>query len=81
MHKFPPHAKGSPSFGGKADPPPAEKNGFHLLKGKDKNKDQSYFLYTLSQKQLSKHYFLLVHILNRKLEKLPSKQNFPPQIK
>jgi tRNA-specific 2-thiouridylase len=31
----------------------------HLLKGKDQNKDQSYFLYALNQKQLSKALFPL----------------------
>lgn len=37
-----------------------EKDGeFYLLKGKDVNKDQSYFLYTLGQKQLSKALFPL----------------------
>jgi len=33
------------------------KDGYHLLKGVDRNKDQSYFLYTLGQKQL--RYLLL----------------------
>ncbi len=32
---------------------------YHLLRGKDKNKDQSYFLYTLNQNQLSKLIFPL----------------------
>ncbi len=32
-------------------------NIYHLLKGKDGNKDQSYFLYTLNQYQLSKTLF------------------------
>jgi len=34
-----------------------DQDGFHLLKGKDQNKDQSYFLYALNQKQLSKTLF------------------------
>jgi tRNA-specific 2-thiouridylase len=37
-----------------------ERNGqFHLLKGLDHNKDQSYFLYTLGQEQLSRTLFPL----------------------
>lgn len=32
-------------------------DGYNLLRGKDGNKDQSYFLYTLGQKQLSKVMF------------------------
>ena len=32
---------------------------YRLLKGKDKNKDQSYFLYLLSQEPLSKSKFPL----------------------
>jgi len=40
-----------------------EKDGqFYLLKGKDNNKDQSYFLYTLGQAQLSKAIFPLGEI-------------------
>jgi len=36
----------------------AEKEGqFFLLRGKDQNKDQSYFLYTLGQKELSRTLF------------------------
>ncbi|MDX1795966.1 MAG: tRNA 2-thiouridine(34) synthase MnmA [Hydrogenovibrio sp.] len=34
-----------------------ENGAFHLLKGLDNNKDQSYFLYTLQQHQLSKSLF------------------------
>jgi len=34
-----------------------DKNGWHLLRGKDPNKDQSYFLAGLNQKQLSKAVF------------------------
>jgi tRNA-specific 2-thiouridylase len=36
-------------------------DGYHLLKGIDRNKDQSYFLYTLGQKQLQ---YLLLPIGN-----------------
>ncbi len=36
----------------------SEKNGeYFLLRGKDQNKDQSYFLYTLGQKELSRTLF------------------------
>ncbi|WP_024851009.1 tRNA 2-thiouridine(34) synthase MnmA [Hydrogenovibrio kuenenii] len=34
-----------------------EKGKFHLLKGLDNNKDQTYFLYTLQQNQLAKSLF------------------------
>jgi len=33
------------------------KAGYQMLAGKDKNKDQSYFLWTLTQKQLAKTFF------------------------
>lgn len=34
-----------------------DKNGFHLLRGLDESKDQSYFLYNLAQKQLEQILF------------------------
>ena len=41
----------------------SEESGlFSLLRGKDKNKDQSYFLYTLGQGQLSKTLFPIGHM-------------------
>ena len=49
-------------------------NGRYLLKkGKDKNKDQSYFLYRLTQKQLSKTIFPLGNFTKKKVRKIAKK--------
>jgi tRNA-specific 2-thiouridylase len=46
-------------------------NGRYLLrKGKDKNKDQSYFLYRLTQEQLSKTLFPLGNLTKKKVRKI-----------
>jgi tRNA-uridine 2-sulfurtransferase len=37
-------------------------HGYYLLRGKDEKKDQSYFLYTLTQKQLSYILFRIGHL-------------------
>lgn len=52
-----------------------EKNGrtFEMLKGLDKNKDQSYFLYTLNQKQLSKIFFPLGRLKKTNVRKIAQK--------
>lgn len=44
-----------------------------LLAGKDKNKDQSYFLWTLSQEQLSKTIFPVGHLAKPAVRKLAKK--------
>ena len=46
---------------------------FHLLKGKDSKKDQSYFLYRLSQKQLSKVFFPLSSYLKQEVRRIAGK--------
>jgi len=46
---------------------------YQLLAGKDKNKDQSYFLWTLSQKQLSKTLFPVGDIEKPEVRKLAKK--------
>jgi len=55
----------------------AEKNGeFFLLKGLDPNKEQSYFLYTLGQKALSKTLFPIGHLHKPELRALAKKAGF-----
>ncbi|MFH0755609.1 MAG: tRNA 2-thiouridine(34) synthase MnmA [bacterium] len=48
---------------------------FKLLAGKDKNKDQSYFLWTLNQKQLSKTLFPIGNMEKSKVRELAKKYN------
>ncbi len=52
-----------------------KKNKFLLLKGKDKKKDQSYFLYTLNQKQLKKCLFPLGYFKKKKIRKIAKNIN------
>lgn len=51
-------------------------NQWELIKAKDNNKDQSYFLYTLGQEQLSKVIFPLANIDKSKVRALAEKNNF-----
>ncbi|MCF6325634.1 MAG: tRNA 2-thiouridine(34) synthase MnmA [Gammaproteobacteria bacterium] len=54
-----------------------EKDGhFKLLKGKDNNKDQSYFLYTLGQTQLSKALFPLGELPKSEVRKIAADAGF-----
>lgn len=48
-----------------------------LLRGKDKNKDQSYFLYTLTQKQLKYILFPLGDYTKEKVRKIADKAKLP----
>jgi len=48
-----------------------------LLKGKDKEKDQSYFLWRLDQKQLSRILFPIGNYTRREVEKLAKKFKLP----
>jgi len=48
----------------------------HLLKGKDDNKDQSYFLYALNQQQLSKALFPLGELTKTQVRALAEQQGF-----
>lgn len=50
---------------------------FHLLKGKDENKDQSYFLYELGQDQLSKILFPIGEMTKPEVRKLAAKWSLP----
>ncbi len=55
----------------------AEKNDkFYLLKGLDPNKEQSYFLYTLGQKALSKTLFPIGHLHKPEIRALARKAGF-----
>jgi len=55
-----------------------EQNGkYLLLKGIDDNKDQSYFLYLLGQKELSKAIFPLGDLSKKEVRQIAKNQNFP----
>lgn len=55
-----------------------DKNGiYHLYKGKDETKDQSYMLYRLSQNQLSKIMFPLGEMTKKEVRKLAVKWDLP----
>lgn len=55
-----------------------EKNGvYHLLRGKDGNKDQSYFLYTLGQKELGHALFPIGDYKKPAVRKLAEQFNLP----
>lgn len=47
-----------------------DKDGFHLLRGKDPNKDQSYFLAGLTQEQLSLAMFPIGHLEKPEVRKI-----------
>lgn len=54
-----------------------EQNGeFQLLKGLDPAKEQSYFLYTLGQKQLSKTLFPIGHLYKTQIREMAQKAGF-----
>ena len=50
---------------------------FHLVKGNDVTKDQSYFLWTLNQDQLSKILFPIGHLPKVEVRKLAKKFDLP----
>lgn len=52
-------------------------DGFQLLKGIDINKDQSYFLYLLGQKELSKTLFPIGEMTKSEVRELANKINLP----
>ena len=54
----------------------ANNGHYHLLKGLDSNKDQSYFLYTLGQKQLSKTLFPVGELEKPQVRQLAAEANF-----
>jgi len=54
-----------------------QKTEYRLLKAKDKNKDQSYFLWMLSQKQLKRILFPVGDYARQEVEKLARKFKLP----
>lgn len=53
------------------------KSGFSLFAGKDKTKDQSYFLYTLSQSELSHILFPIGNYTKSQIRQIAKKNHFP----
>ena len=51
-------------------------NEFLSLKRQDNNKDQSYFLYTLTQEQLSHSLFPIGHLTKPEVRKLANRYGF-----
>src|SRR5690606_20552718 len=47
-----------------------KEDSYHLLRGNDLNKDQTYFVYTLTQKELSKVLFPIGHLHKDKVRLL-----------
>jgi len=54
-----------------------DKDGIHLLRGKDKNKDQSYFLWMLNQEQLKRIFFPIGDLTRKEVENLAKKFKLP----
>jgi tRNA-specific 2-thiouridylase len=55
-----------------------ERNGeFELLRGADKNKDQSYFLWTLTKHELSQTLFPIGHMNKDEVRKVAEKERLP----
>lgn len=50
---------------------------YNLLKGVDSNKDQSYFLYNITQEQLSKTLFPIGHLEKTKVRKIAEEVGLP----
>ncbi|SFS47060.1 tRNA 2-thiouridine(34) synthase MnmA [Marininema halotolerans] len=50
---------------------------YQLLRGKDANKDQTYFLYTLGQDQLAKAMFPIGHMEKHELRKIAAEAGLP----
>jgi tRNA-specific 2-thiouridylase len=59
----------------------AQNKSFCLLKGVDPTKDQSYFLWTLNQKKLSKILFPVGHLNKTEVRKLAKKLKLPVALK
>jgi tRNA-specific 2-thiouridylase len=58
-----------------------EDNGFHLLAGKDKNKDQSYFLWKIKKDKLEKIIFPIGELTKEEVRRIALKNNFPNALK
>ncbi|MDO8575173.1 MAG: tRNA 2-thiouridine(34) synthase MnmA [bacterium] len=57
------------------------KNIFELVAGKDTEKDQSYFIWTLNKKELSHTLFPVGHLLKSEVRKLAKKFGLPNALK
>jgi len=57
--------------------PRDDKSSYQLLKAKDNNKDQSYFLYTLTQEQLSRSLFPVGEYTKPRIRELAKKFGLP----
>jgi len=55
----------------------AKDGNYQLLAGKDKTKDQSYFLYELTQQELSKLIFPIGGLTKKKVREIAMGNNFP----
>ena len=55
----------------------AASGSYQLLKGEDGKKDQSYFLYRLSQKQLASTLFPIGHLYKREVREIAQAQKLP----
>jgi len=53
------------------------KKGFEMLRAKDESKDQSYFLYRLTKKDLSHSLFPIGDYTKKEVRKIAEKNNFP----
>ena len=58
-----------------------EDNGFHLLAGKDKNKDQSYFLWKIKKDKLEKIIFPIGELTKEEVRRIALQNNFPNALK
>ena len=54
-----------------------EQGHFHLLKGRDANKDQTYFLYTLQQHQLEKSLFPIGELEKPRVREIAARHDLP----
>ena len=53
------------------------RKGYELLRAKDESKDQSYFLYRLSQKDLAKSLFPIGNYTKKQIREIAKKNHFP----
>jgi len=54
-----------------------DETGYHLLRGVDSDKDQSYFLYNLSQEELSKTLFPVGHLTKPEVREIAHSTGLP----
>ncbi|MBX2866836.1 tRNA 2-thiouridine(34) synthase MnmA [Candidatus Kaiserbacteria bacterium] len=58
-----------------------DKDGYHLLRGKDREKDQSYFLWTLTQDQLRHIVFPVGDLPKKEVRRIAKKIGLPTAVK